>query len=432
MKSAWVRARRRAPGVGLLASTLIAMIALGACSDTTDPGSQPADGDDGGVSVLPPEDAAAPPDAAEAPDASADADASPEVDAGPRLCSDDGFCHSELPPGQRLAGVWGDGTGVVWTISRSGDVLRWDGAAWSVHAKVEAGSGSSYSIWGSGPTDLWILTPAGVFHGQGATSAEIAFTKADLPGDPTIPITSLGGTGPDDVWAVGGVLDDWVWPWMTNGRIVRYGGDPSSGGSGWEVEDELSSRGISFQLAFGSPGTGMWLAGQQFDEDHDGLLRGLLLRRAPGAAEWESIALPRDEAGEYSTEMRELSTAGFSSDSALWLRGITGSHVDGYWRGASADGGQTFTWSFTRKREWDRAVVALWGPSASETWGVGASGLVGRWNGSTFQQAAIRVTDMPVAKSFSAIWGTSKDDFWVVGDDVALHKTQRGKPRGRR
>ncbi|MEA2748363.1 MAG: hypothetical protein QOI41_2506, partial [Myxococcales bacterium] len=27
-----------------------------------------------------------------------------------------------------------------------------------------------------------------------------------------------------------------------------------------------------------------------------------------------------------------------------------------------------------------------------------------------------------------AIWGTASDDFWIVGDEIAIHKTKVGKP----
>jgi hypothetical protein len=117
-----------------------------------------------------------------------------------------------------------------------------------------------------------------------------------------------------------------------------------------------------------------------------------------------------------------------SSDSAIWIRGATGDYVWGFWRGTSTDGGNNFSWSFKRTRTWDRPIVALWGTGPDDTWGVGPSGLVTHWNGTKWQQAAIRVTDIPVGKAFNAIWGKSNDDFWVVGDEVALHRTPAGKP----
>ena len=40
-----------------------------------------------------------------------------------------------------------------------------------------------------------------------------------------------------------------------------------------------------------------------------------------------------------------------------------------------------------------------------------------------WKQAAIMVTAIPVKKVFHGIWGLGNDDFWVVGDGIALHKT---------
>ena len=71
------------------------------------------------------------------------------------MCSDDGFCHTALPAGARRCAASGaTAPASSWAVSEEGDVLRWDGTAWSVHA-LEA-SGALYTIWGSGPTDIWV------------------------------------------------------------------------------------------------------------------------------------------------------------------------------------------------------------------------------------------------------------------------------------
>ena len=63
-----------------------------------------------------------------------------------------------------------------------------------------------------------------------------------------------------------------------------------------------------------------------------------------------------------------------------------------------------------------------------DLWAVGRTGLVAHWDGAKFSQAAIRVNELAVTQSIWAIWGTSSDDFWVVGDEIALHRTHGGKP----
>ena len=63
----------------------------------------------------------------EAGEAAADSDPNPVIDAGgdvaTRRCSDDSLCHTDLPGGQVLRDVWGDGSGTVWAVSDSGSIL---------------------------------------------------------------------------------------------------------------------------------------------------------------------------------------------------------------------------------------------------------------------------------------------------------------------
>ncbi len=430
MKDVAIPRTRLAAAASFLVLASATTLALSACSDSVEIAVDDSTLDSGGGgSVIPATDASPEIDAGESPDASDDAAVDPDAgDAGTRICSDDNFCHSEVPKGQSLVGVWGDGTGIVWAVSRSASILRWDGTAWNVHTQLTSATGTNYSIWGSGPTDVWVVTPAGLFHGEGSSSASLVFAPVELGGDPTIPITSVGGTGPNDVWAVGGLFTDRVYPWVTKGRVLHYDGDPSNGGSGWTLDSDLSSRGIAFRFFMAGGASGSWMTGQKFDSALQGLLGAVVLRRLPGATEWTAVDLPPDPRGGYGPQARELAAIGMSSDSSIWIRGATGNFAWGFWRGTSIDGGNTFSWSFNPTNTWERAIVGFWGTAPNDTWGVGASGLVTHWNGTKWQQAAIRVTDIPVGKAFTAIWGKSNDDFWVVGDEVALHRTPAGKP----
>jgi len=414
---------------GAAMSALFAVgIVLVACadSDAADSLADPNETDSGAVTTLP--EASAPVDAA-ADDADADAGANDaETDAAPRVCSDDGFCHSVLPGTHELRGVWGDGQGIVWAVSAGGSVLRWAGSAWTEHT---SGLAALTSIWGSGPTDLWLVASDGtVYHGAGASSAAVAFAPVTLPGDAQIAIKSIGGTGPNDVWAVGGSKDDWVWPWEWKGRVVHYGGDPASGGSGWSVDEELSSRNIAFASVAADVSSGVWIAGQEFREDSWDLIYGVLLRRAPGGAGWTSVELPVDMTISERPEPLDVELVA-TTGSGVWLRGAVagmGGDRAPLWRGTSTNGGATFSWSFIAQQPWEPDVKAFWGTASSDIWTVGRPGRVTRWTGTRWQQAAVRVTNTPVTTAFYGIWGTSSTDFWVVGDNAALHKTTGTKP----
>lgn len=406
--------RSRAPRRALAIAAALGGVALGACSDAGDDAS-PAPDADGGA-VIPAHDAAGEPDAAPA-DAGADA--------APKICSDQGFCHSELPPNQHLRGVWGDGQGVVWAVSLEGNILRWDGAAWKVHTRRVVDDEGMFSVWGAGPTDVWVASSAGLLHGTGATSATIVFEPVDLPGDASIPIRSVWGTGPSDVWAAGGVESFAEWPPRFTGRLVHWTGAIDDGGAGWTLDD-ASNDGVAFRAVFGSVTSGVWVHGSSAGELGDVSAR--VLRRAAGSSAWTEITVPADPGGGWRPEPQEFTAAALSSDASLWLSGQTGNFDRARWHGRASTGGATFDWTFTRQFFWDRPAYAFWGLGPDATWAVGESGLVARWDGAAWTQAVIRVSEVPVGESFWAIWGTSDDDFWIVGDEIALHKTTQGKP----
>ncbi len=427
-RSAIERSSRKLQAPGTLASRVaVVTMTLGAfvaCADSTVLGVEQGEPDGG--AVVPP--------ALDGGDAGLDAasdvtDAEVDADAAIPLCSTDGFCRTVVPKGARLIGVWGDGAGAVWALSSGGDILRWDGSVWNIHRQTGL---QGQSIWGSGPTDVWVASGGKLFHGTGASPASLVFAPVtDLPGDPNVPITSVWGTGPDDIWAVG-MLENWDdYPSVVTGRVLHFGPlAPSEqpdvgpiGGSGWTSDEEAASMGIGFRAVWGSPATGVWIDGLAFDEESGGLsIR--VIRRPKSATEWTTI----EGVQGYGFG---LQGAALVSDSSVLVSGAIGSEEERYdvtWRGTSSDEGATFTWSYAIQPRWMRAFLAYWGTAADDAWGVGENGLVSHWDGMKWTQAVLRVTGSPVGRDIRAIWGSSNDDIWVVGDEIALHKTNAGKP----
>ncbi len=409
---AWHRSRASIACVTMVVTATFGTLI--ACADSTIVGNEETP--DGGA-VIPP----APDGGGAETEAAAEVpDAAPDVDATLPLCSKDDFCHTVVPTGLSLIGVWGDGTGVVWALSSDGDIVRWDGSAWNIHQQTGA---QGHSIWGSGPTDVWVASGGGILHGTGASSASLVFsTVDDLPGDPNVPISSIWGTGPDDIWAVG-MFQDWEqWPPVFSGRVLHFGGAGEGDGT-WTSDDELASMGLGFRAVWGSSTSGVWLDGLGAD-DMGAFIR--LVRRPKGASDWTVTSLPGLQ--DYAIG---LHGAALISDSSVLLSGVTGVPEESFkttWRGTSADNGATFKWTYANQPFWMREAFAYWGTGANDAWGVGENGLVSHWNGTTWTQAVLRVTDAPVGKTLRAIWGTSNDDLWVVGDGIALHKTTAGKP----
>lgn len=390
------------------------MLGLAACShgDDADPNESDAS------SVLLPKDDGATVDAADA-GAVADADA----EAGTRLCSDDHFCHTVVPKGQLLTGVWSDGQGITWAVSSAGDVLRWDGTSWKVHQHV-AGADEIYSIFGTGPTDIWIATMSGLLHGTGTNSTSLAFAPVTLPGDGSVVVTSLWGTAPNDVWAVGGV-ENWEEPFAV-GIALHYSGAEEDGGGGWAIDADLGSLGVAFRAVWGSEGSGVWLHGRQADEFGD--FTGVVLRRGPGVATWTPVELPPEPSTPEHPGPQYFVAASLGSDSSVWLAGYAGGEsVSAIWRGTLVQAGE-IAWTYTKRDYWERTIEAMWGASPDDAWAIGDKGLVMHWNGSAWAPSITRVTERPIANRFVGIWAKGSDDMWVVGDEIALHRTMADEP----
>lgn len=373
-----------------------------ACADselgTTAP--PPTDGEGG---TLPPGDAGT------SDDASLDADAGPN-DAAPRECSKDGFCHTTVPASQSLRGVWSDGAGTTWAVSKEGAVLRYAGGSWTVHA---TDLGELFAIWGSGPTDLWIGGESTLYHGQGASPSTLAFTAMKTPG-PTTPISSIWGTGADDVWATGGVNGA---PLL--GRLLHFAGGE------WSLED-VSADPIWMHRVFGSAASGVWIAGTV--EERDGWFsrrRVVVLRRSVGAKEFVAEALPRDpeHAGAPIGDLARFTDAAVSGDGlSMWVLGRTGASIVSYLRATSTDGGNTFTWQFARTgTAVNPELHAVGAVKADDAFVLGDFGRVRHWDGAEWTQSLITITKFPVTAAFHAIGGRP-DDLWFVGDGVALHR----------
>jgi hypothetical protein len=344
-------------------------------------------------------------DAGQPPDASPDA----QPDAGPaRTCSDDGFCHTSLPPDRTVNGIWADGQGIAWAVTEEGDVLRWESGAWKVHA---SDLGPLRAVWGSGPTSILVGGELGLYEAAGDASAALTFSPVETP-EPA-QILSIWGTGPGDVWAVGGT----------------FAGDPESGlvlhrsGTDWEV-DAASSAGLSFARVWGSATAGVWLAGtapipdEFFEEVH-------VLRRRPGEATFDELTLPPDPDDDpIFGKMAVLADATLAGSEVLVLGRSIGS-VPGVWRGKSHDGGQTYAFSYQRGGRFDDPPVnAVRGVGANEAWAAGDYGRLARWDGTSWSQAAIAITKFPVTDPLYALW-TDGTEVWAAGGGIALHREKK-------
>ncbi len=391
------------PGVMIAALSAIAIAAVAACADSDDTSGTIFD--DGGT-----------PEAAPV-DGGGDAENVDAGDGAARTCSDQGFCHVVLPPKETLRDVWGDGT-TVWAVSEEGDVLRWDGQAWSIHTKK---LGALYAIWGSGPTDIWIGGARGVYHGTGASSQAIVFEHVDAPGDPDVPILSIWGTGPDDVFAVGGHIG---LDFLPHARVLRH--RDGGVGSSWEL-DPISSEPVVFTRVWGSAASGTWIVG---DEGIESSQVAAVFMRAPGSDELAPVTIDASPSNGTEPGVAALvSGGGMMADGRVVVIGKTTSSTATYWYGEISNGG-ALTWTYELRTPADVPLWAVWSIAGKDTWIAGDYGRLrskgpsgGKWT-----QAAMMIADLPVVEPLYGIWGTAPDDFWVVGKNTAIHRMPKKEP----
>lgn len=376
------------------------------------------------------------PDASlEGRDSSSDADASDDAaDAAPRTCSVDDVCHTELPPDSFLRDVWSAGDGVVWAVGfvqhsnqvPTGTVFRWDGSAWTVVFETDK---ELLAIWGSGATDIWVGGAGGLFHGKGASSDALGWTKVRSE-----PISSIWGSSATDVWAVG---FSWMYTLAYAGTVLHF-----AGADEWEV-DPLTSRAAAYQKVWGTSANDMWLAAVEDNQCVDcGGSRGFVMRRrsnGAGGFTWSEDAMPDfGRVGFHSFGSVVVGGASIGGDAA-WLFGFDAKQHDTFFRGASkTDGSGSFTWSqgtfgTCRYTTWELGCLGLWlvrsvwGKDPNDVYIAGDAGRLRHWDGTNLSLVSTTTTKIPTQAALFAMWGTSSTDLWIVGDRVAFHKVAPGQ-----
>jgi hypothetical protein len=115
------------------------------------------------------------------------------------------------PPGFSFYGLWGYGPHDVFAVGgpvegspscvdppatpQAGLVSHWDGSSWSMPVRVTNNCLSA--IWGSGPSDMFVVGAAGaIFRWDGKSWSAMSSGSTDV-------LSSVWGSGPSDVYAVG-------------------------------------------------------------------------------------------------------------------------------------------------------------------------------------------------------------------------------------
>lgn len=372
-------------------------------------------------------------------------DAEADVDAAEprRTCTDEGWCHTDVPDGQTLRDIWKDSSGVVWTVSSDkGNVLRWDGTAW---VQVFAAGVPLYAIWGSSPTDIWVgggptsptnaVVPGMLYHGTGSSPATLEWTLVPAP----LTIRSLWGTSATDVWATASMpqrvsMSDpsyvlhYLGPNGASDGDAGDAGDAASLGTGWIVDSASTALKAHFEKIWGTGPDDIWASGRVVPSWYN---TGRVLHRRPdgaGGYAW-SVVQPT------TTDSARNDTFGmsFSRQSVFLVNfSVNSNGYANYHVGDSTDDGASFTWTEHAAAETgfaNQALSILGGTGPNDLWAAGPLGRLRHWDGTAWHVARAAIDDVtPMQQAVYGILASGTDDVWVVGADLALHKTAPSNP----
>jgi hypothetical protein len=352
--------------------------------------------------------------------------------------------YVDMPLGARgFDTVWGSACNDVWAgflddSLGSGRIAHWANGNWTTTEQRPA-----EQIVGTGPDDLWSLAQGQLFHwnGVGAGTLEDSHTSNLFPigtaavgtlndahqisvfprnnamgGPATLaptPVTALWGRSANDLWGFGarGVVTHWdgaAWTAHLPGWALSGDDALRVTGSGpndlWAVVGStlLHGDGSTWQTAL----TPQQVGGRIFDlwaraPDDVWVLGGDAVFHRWNGATWQSADPPPPPPDPAMPEMHAIS--GFGPDDVWILRGRSSVL---HWDGS--------TW-ISRQPQVDN-LQGIWAPGPNEVWIAGDG--VSHWIGTGW--SPLRIPDILINTSFTAVGGSGPTDVWVLAAGYAL------------
>lgn len=327
-------------------------------------------------------------------------------------------------PLQHIVGLWAAAADDVWAVGAQpmpggadhGIIRRWDGARWQDVTPTPPPP-PLFSVWGSGPRDVWIGGDKGtVLHHDGALTRDAA--AAGVAGAQR-GILALWGSGADDLWAAGGTLGPGLGPVL----MRRRGGTWESQIKRLEADAGHGCAACIFYALWGAGADDLWAGGGENGKP------GVLFHLQGGA--WRKEIVPGEE----------------------WVLGIWGSGTNN----AAAVAGsvqQPSTWIAFYKGQgkvWERATgsdlvtkeaiiradrfKSLWGSGAGDVWAVGGNIVNNRLQAGEatgharhFNGAAWRRIELPASVNLDAVAGAGPHNVWMGGHGGAILRRRLPAP----
>jgi hypothetical protein len=312
--------------------------------------------------------------------------------------------------------VWGSGPHDVF-VGGGARVIQWDGSGWT---RTTPTPSNVRALWGSGPGDVFAAGGLGT-DGNGAISHFDGARWSDVLSSANGEFTGIGGTGRNDVFAVGSrpraAGSSFVMRWDGHAWSLLplpasadlwavWGNGPGNTfvvGNAGVIEHWDGSRWTDVRLKTAAAFLGIW--GTPGDAFAVGSL-GTIARW--GGETWTPLSSER-------TPMR-LSVAWASGPDDVFAIEETGAsgapgsitsqlvHWDGAtWTSVALGGAQ--------------GVHAAWGSGPSDVFAVGEGGMIQHWNGSNWSAMS-----SGTSTALTAVWGGGPGDVFAISEvGLVLH-----------
>ncbi|MBX3199462.1 MAG: hypothetical protein KF894_15115 [Labilithrix sp.] len=297
------------------------------------------------------------------------------------------------------AGTVGDGSAAAVDAEVDPCEASEDGCADPVWIPVATGQPSGLglsSVWGSGPNDVWAVGATGsVIHWDGTT-----WTSTSI--ETNYSLQSVYGTGPNDIWVVSTASLIYRSTGFSNGTATFVRETPV-------FENALGPATVGPLFAVWAAGPGdVWISGRHRMSKAGQLETSWRTRPGDGGVAWAPLNGFGDNNGVYG-----IWGAGAND---VWMVGSKGTTTSfaSHTSGAPADGGMP-TWT-----EVDTATFAvlnsICGTGPNDVWAVGNSGTIRQYTGG----ATWEIVDSPTSQNLRGVWAAATDDVWAVGENGTI------------
>ncbi len=262
-----------------------------------------------------------------------------------------------------LWGVWGSSTSNVFAVGKDGLLARYNGSDWTQETIADR---ELHDIWGNSESDVYAVGRSGrISHYDGNNWSSMTSNTSRI-------LNGVWGSSDTDVYAVG-----------DNGTIQHYNG------SEWS---SVKPKGISFTTrlysVFGTSLSNVFVVGDA----------GTVLRTTDQGQTWDNMTT---QTGTTSS-LRDI-WAGSATDVFVVGTGGTVLHYD------------NSTWE-TMVSGTTSSIYSIWGSSSTDVFAAQNTGMtVLHYDGNDWELFETPLLPDDTDNYLNAIWGTSWDNFFVVG-----------------